>query len=187
MIRSLKEDLYRYEGLKCHCLLTQLRYILFVPGVQYIYFLRHAQEARNCISRFLWNVLLKLCSFKFGIQIPTGVRLGKGFRISHWGAIVMNPAVVLGNNCNIAQNVLIGNSLGHKKGVPKIGNNVCINANAVVVGGVYIADNVLIAPGAFINFDVPPNSIVIGNPGKIIPREFSPTDKYIVYKVEDYQ
>ena len=43
------------------------------------------------------------------------------------------------------------------------------------------------APGAFINFDVPPNSIVIGNPGKIIPREFSPTDKYIVYKVEDYQ
>lgn len=115
------------------------------------------------------------------------MRLGKGFRISHWGAIVMNPAVVLGNNCNIAQNVLIGNSLGHKKGVPKVGNNVCINANAVIVGGVYIVDNVLIAPGAFINFDVPPNSIVIGNPGKIIPREFSPTDKYIVYKVEDYQ
>lgn len=79
MIRSLKEDLYRYEGLKCHCLLTQLRYILFVPGFQYIYFLRHAQEARNCISRFLWNVLLKLCSFKFGIQTTNRCETRKRF------------------------------------------------------------------------------------------------------------
>ena len=29
--------------------------------------------------------------------------------------------------------------------------------------------------------------LTTGNPGKIIPREFSPTDKYIIYKVEDCQ
>ena len=43
-----------------------------------------------------------------------------------------------------------------------------------------IGNNVLIAPGAFINFDVPDNSIVIGNPGKIVERGESPTSKYIV-------
>ena len=50
-------------------------------------------------------------------------------------------------------------------------------------GGVKIGNNVFIAPGAFVNFDVPDNSIVIGNPGKIIPRDESPTAKYIVYPV----
>lgn len=43
----------------------------------------------------------------------------------------------------------------------------------------------LIAPGAFVNFDVPDNSIVIDNLGKIIHREESPTAKYIVYSIKD--
>ena len=58
-----------------------------------------------------------------------------------------------------------------------------MNANSTIVGNVKIGNNVLIAPGAFVNFDVPDNSIVIGNPGKIIEREESPTSKYIVYKL----
>lgn len=49
-----------------------------------------------------------------------------------------------------------------------------------------IGNNVLIAPNAFVNFDVPDNSIVIGNPGKIIKRDSSPSAKYIVYSVNDY-
>ena len=43
----------------------------------------------------------------------------------------------------------------------------------------------LIAPGAFVNFGVPDNSIVIGNPEKIIHREGSSTAKYIVYSIKD--
>ena len=58
-----------------------------------------------------------------------------------------------------------------------------MNANSIIVGGVRIGNNVLIAPGAFINFDVPDNSIVIGNPGKIVERNSSPTDKYIVFPI----
>lgn len=50
-------------------------------------------------------------------------------------------------------------------------------------GWVKIGNNVMIAPGAFVNFDVPDNSIVIGNPGKIIPRDESPTKNYIVYSI----
>ena len=49
---------------------------------------------------------------------------------------------------------------------------------------VKIGNNVLIAPGAFVNFDVPDNSIVLGNPGQIIPRKESPTKAYIVFPVE---
>ena len=62
-----------------------------------------------------------------------------------------------------------------------------MGTNAIVIGNIKIEDNVLIAPGAFINFDVPKNSIVIGNPGKIIPRDSSPTAKYIVYSIDDFK
>lgn len=62
-----------------------------------------------------------------------------------------------------------------------------MGTNAIVIGNIKIEDNVLIAPGAFINFDVPKNSIVIGNPGKIIHRDSSPTAKYIVYSIDDFK
>lgn len=183
-MKSWVEDLYRYEGNRCHSVLVQMRYILFTPGFQYIYFFRHVQGASNTISKGLWSVLLKLCSFKFGFQIPAMTKIGRGFRISHFGSVVINPAAVIGNNFNIAEGTLIGNSQGKHSGTPIIGDNVCMQANSMVVGGVKIGNDVLIAPGAFVNFDVPDNSIVIGNPGKIIPRDSSPTDKYIVYKLK---
>ena len=40
----------------------------------------------------------------------------------------------------------------------------------------------LIAPGAYVNFDVPDNSLVIGNPGRIIGKD-NPTEMYINNKV----
>lgn len=183
MHSKIKNDLYRYIGNDSRRVLMQIRYILFVPGFQYIYLLRKVQLARNSISRFFYNALLKLCSYKFAIQIPSCTKIGAGFRIVHWGHIVVNPGAIIGKNFNISQGCLIGNAQGRKVGTPIIGDNVCMNANSIIVGGVKIGNNVLIAPGAFVNFDVPDNSIVIGNPGKIIERESSPTDKYIVYSL----
>lgn len=162
--------------------MTQARYLLFTPGFRFIYFFRHASLASNVATRFFWRALLRLCSIRTGIQIPVGTKIGRGFRIVHFGAIVVNPGAVIGRNFNISQGTVIGISQGRSAGVPVIGDNVCMNANSVVVGGIRIGDNVLIAPGAFVNFDVPSDSVVIGNPGRIIPKE-RPTDKYIVYPV----
>lgn len=80
--------------------------------------------------------------------------------------------------------------MGHTEGVkvasPKIGDNVSIGPNAVVVGGIYIGNDVLIAPNIFVNFDVPNGAIVLGNPGKIIRKEKG-SAKYIVYKINYIQ
>lgn len=120
--------------------------------------------------------------FHAGIQIPVGTQIGPGFRISHFGNIVVNPEAKIGKNFSIAQGALIGSAAGKHPGSPIIGDNVIMSANSVVVGGVNIGDYTMIAPGAFVNFDVPAHSIVIGNPGKIIPSN-RPTDKYNVYKI----
>ena len=69
-----------------------------------------------------------------------------------------------------------------KKGRPTIGDNVWIGAGTIIVGKIHIGDDVLIAPNSFVNFDVADHSIVIGNPGKIIPKQ-NPTRDYINFKI----
>ena len=106
--------------------------------------------------------------YKYGFQI--GGKIGKGFFIGHFGTIVSNTETIIGENCNIAHLVTIGvTRRGPKAGAPIIGNEVWIGTGATLVGKILIGDNVLIAPGAYVNFDVPDNSIVIGNPGIIKP------------------
>ena len=179
-----KEDLYRYEGERCNLLLVQLRYVLFTPGFQYSYCFRHVQNSGNKITRLWWKFWLRRMMFRSGIQIPSSTKIGPGLKIGHFGNIVVNPGAVIGKNFNIANGCLIGNAQGKKAGVPTIGNNVCMSANSSIIGGVHIGDDVMIAPGSLVNFDVPDNSIVIGNPGRIIQKESSPTKKYIVYPLK---
>lgn len=184
MNSAIQKDLYRYIGKDSAKLLWQLRYFFFTIGFRYTYFYRRAQSASLFITRAFWTFFLRQCMLRSGIQIPSQTKIGEGFRIVHFGHIVINPETVIGKNFNICQGCLIGNSQGKNSGVPTIGNNVCMNANSVIVGGVKIGDNVLIAPNAFVNFDVPDNSVVIGNPAKIIAKN-NPTAKYIVYPIPE--
>lgn len=182
MISILQKDLYRYEGNRSESLLVRMRYVLFTPGFSFTYCWRKASLARNPFSKIFWSVLHRRCMFHTGIQIPVGTHIGEGFKIGHFGTIVVNPGAVIGKNFSIAEGALIGNAQGKHAGVPVIGDNVIISANAIVIGGITIGDYVMIAPGAFVNFDVPAHSIVIGNPGKIIASD-RPTDRYNVYTV----
>lgn len=180
-------DLFRCEGRQCEKFGVRLKSVLFTPGRAYVYFFRKSSETKNKFTRAFCSIILHLIKVQTGIQIPIGTNIDKGLRILHFGTIVVNPYTVIGKIFNIAQGVLIGNSEGKNAGTPVIGDNVYCGANSLILGGVHIGNDVLIAPGAFVNFNVPDNSIVIGNPGKIIPRDTSPTKKYIIYPVEDYE
>ncbi|MGY5851070.1 hypothetical protein [Salegentibacter sp. F14] len=90
-------------------------------------------------------------------------------RLNHYGNIIVNQGVEIGDNCNVTHGVTIGNvSRGRLKGCPKIGDRVWIGANAVVVGNINIGDDVLIAPLSYVNWDIPNNAVVSGNPCKIL-------------------
>lgn len=182
----MEQDLFRYEGERCKSLKCQLRNLLGTPGFLYVYLFRKVSNSKVLAIRWFWIILLHFWKLVTNIQIPLGTTIDKGFRILHFGNIVINPDAIIGRNFNIANGALIGASGGKCSGVPKIGNNVYIGANAIVIGGIRVGNDVLIAPGAFVNFDVPDNSIVIGNPGKIITKSTSPSAKYIVYPVEEY-
>lgn len=178
---SPREDLFRYTGEASRKLGVRLRYKFFTPGYTFIYFFRKASGCRTIFGKILYYPLYHITKIITGIQIPIGTKIGKGLKIGHFGTIVVNPEAEIGYNFNIAEGCLVGNAEGKKKGCPKIGNNVYMGANSIIIGGVHIGNNVLVAPGAFVNFDMPDNSIALGNPAKIIQKEESPTAKYIVY------
>ena len=109
---------------------------------------------------------------KYGIELPYNQSLTPdyvgGVRLIHPWCITVNANAVLGNNVTLFKGCTIGEiRQGKKAGFPKIGNNVTLYVNSTVCGNIAVGDNSEIAAGAFVNFDVPPNSIVIGNPGVV--------------------
>ncbi len=82
--------------------------------------------------------------------------------------IVIGKMVIIGSGCKIYQNVTIGSKDELGLSYPKIGNNVTIYANSILVGDISIGDNVIIGAGTFVNADVPDNAIAVGNPMRVI-------------------
>lgn len=167
---TIQEDLYRYT--KSTSLRSFLYALLTLPGFTYMYFLRKTNYFRlqKCFFRYaFFRLILNHYRFKFGFDIPFATSIGPGFYIGHFGTVIINAKTQIGKNVNVAPGVTIGQvNRGKRMGTPVIGNSVWIGANAVIVGNISIGDDVLIAPGAYVNDDVPAHSVVMGNPSKIV-------------------
>jgi putative colanic acid biosynthesis acetyltransferase WcaB len=114
--------------------------------------------------KFITDFLLKC-------EIPASTVIGKGFVLHHATSLVLNSKVVLGDNVTLNHNTTIGNKTtiqGEDLGSPKIGNNVTVGPNSVIIGPITIGDNVIIGAGSVVVKDVPSNSIVAGNPASFI-------------------
>jgi serine O-acetyltransferase len=184
--KLINSDLHRHLGR------TDLRALLYAylrrPGFRYMFFYRKTQHhfgKRGAVHRLayvLYKLILEHYGFKYGFDIAVGTQIGPGLHINHFGTITINPEARLGSNINLAPGVTIGVSYGRKAGVPVVHDRVWIGANAVIVGGITIGEGAMIAPGAFVNFDVLPNSVVLGNPGKVVSQKGSAL--YITNTVE---
>lgn len=164
-----KKDLYRYYGDEGEPFLKKV----FRPlELKYISVFRKANMCKFLPVKLVYMLRLMYLSNRTKIQIPARTTIGEGFYIGHLGRVIIHPDARLGRNINIGTGVTIGmENRGKRRGAPVIGDNCWIGTNAVVVGNVTIGTDVLIAPLTYVNFDVPDHSIVIGNPGRIIPRE----------------
>ena len=166
-------DLFRYRGrVDRRALLSAY---VQDPGFRFTYHLRHvahyAPRRRSTgLLPYLWHRLqLHRCRFRFGFDISPTTSIGPGLYMGHFGMMVISPFAVIGRNCNINQGVTIGaTSRGSRLGAPTLGDRVWVGANAVIVGKITIGSDALIAPGAFVNVDVPEKAVFLGNPGKVV-------------------
>lgn len=147
---------------------------------RFLWVFRKAQ----CSSNPIWRMMLQHIRERYGLEISHSIDIGSGLYLGHAYNITVNPAAVIGSNCNLHKGVTIGQeNRGNRKGAPVIGNYVWIGVNATLVGRISVGNDVLVAPGAYVNCDVPSHSIVLGNPCRVIPRN-NATEGYINRKVQ---
>lgn len=122
-----------------------------------------------------WFVVARLTShlsrFLTGIEIHPGAKIGEGLFIDHGSGVVIGETAEIGDNVTIYQGVTLGGT-GKEKGKrhPTIGNNVVVSAGAKVLGSFTVGDNSRIGAGSVVLKEVPPDSTVVGVPGKVVAR-----------------
>jgi len=181
MNKFTRADLYRYDGL-----VGPKGFLkgCFDPGFRYTFILRKIIACGPTTFSGIFLRVLRLLLTHRGFEISYEAQIGPGLSLYHRGSVFIGP-IKIGRNCTIAHNVTIGRTLKEGKiGRPTLGDNVWVGTGAVVVGRIDIGNDVLIAPNAFVNFDIPDHSLVIGNPGKIYPKA-NPTKYYITFTLKD--
>lgn len=120
---------------------------------------------------FLARLISQRCARKTGIEIHPGAVIGKGFFIDHGHGVIIGETAVVGDNVTLYQGVTLGGT-GKEKGKrhPTIGNNVMISAGAKVLGSFQVGENSKIGAGSVVVKPVPPNSTVVGIPGRVVKR-----------------
>ncbi len=109
---------------------------------------------------------------KTGIEIHPGALIGKGFFIDHGNGVIIGETTIIGNNVTLYQGVTLGGT-GKEQGKrhPTVEDNVMISAGAKVLGSFTIGANSKIGAGSVVLEEVPPNSTVVGVPGRVVKRE----------------
>ncbi|MDW5563514.1 MAG: serine O-acetyltransferase [Methanomassiliicoccus sp.] len=104
-----------------------------------------------------------------GADVHPGATVGKGFFIDHATGVVIGETSIIGDNVSIFQGVTLGGvSTSKEKRHPTIQDNVIIGAHATVLGDITVGENSKIGAGSVVVKDVPPNSTVVGIPGKVV-------------------
>lgn len=118
---------------------------------------------------FLYRQMEKHVRFKYGIELPYTVELGKGVTFEHQHGVVIHGNAVIGDHCIIRQGVTIGNRYMNKPfDAPNIGAHVNIGAGAKILGDIKIGDYATIGANAVVIKDVPAKAIAAGIPARII-------------------
>ncbi len=117
----------------------------------------------------VYHVLFKLVQVVAGIELPCEVVVGRGFVIDHFGGIVVSGFTRFGDNCRIRTGVVIGLSRVDDPCAPIFGDNVDVGAGAKVLGRIRIGNNVRIGANAVVVTDVPDDSTAVGVPATIRP------------------
>lgn len=132
------------------------------------------------------RVISQASRFFTGIEIHPGATLGERLFIDHGMGVVIGETCEIGNNVVIYQGVTLGGT-GKEKGKrhPTIGNNVVIASGAKVLGSFRVGDNVMIGANSVVLNEVPPNSTVVGIPGRIVKQNGKRLDRLSHNQVSD--
>ncbi len=169
MIRQILNDYKNIPGNTN--IIRRLISFLFNNSFQLIalYRLSNWLHKNNFLSKFECMTMFMIQNIT-NCYINPNAEIGDNCFFPHPIGIVIGKHVKIGNNAKIYQNITIGSNFGENGlvGYPTIGDNVTIFASAILIGPLNIGDNATIGAGSVVLHDVKNNTIVAGNPARII-------------------
>ncbi|MGD6994521.1 serine O-acetyltransferase [Sutcliffiella horikoshii] len=168
MFRKLKEDIeVVFE--QDPAARNYFEVILTYSGLHAVWAHRIAHAFFKRKMFFIARVISQVSRFFTGIEIHPGAKIGRRFFIDHGMGVVIGETCEIGNNVTVFQGVTLGGT-GKEKGKrhPTIQDNALIATGAKVLGSITIGENSKVGAGSVVLKDVPANSTVVGIPGKIV-------------------
>ncbi len=149
------------------------RYLRLLRTAEYVHNCKPPSTYRLTVEKYLAFRLNRL-GLTLGFDIPLNV-FGPGLRIIHYGTIIVNCNARVGANCelhnlvHIAQNLHEAQKGAESDQAPTIGDNVFIGPGARVLGGITIADGIVIGANSVVTKSFyEPNTIIAGAPARKI-------------------
>ncbi|WP_274365244.1 serine O-acetyltransferase EpsC [Paenibacillus thermotolerans] len=155
-----------------------LEIVLTYSGLHAIWAHRIAHALYRKRLFFLARIVSQASRFFTGIEIHPGARIGKRLFIDHGMGVVIGETCEIGDDVVLYQGVTLGGT-GKEKGKrhPTIGSNVVIGSGAKVLGSFTVGDFSRVGANAVVLQEVPENSTVVGNPGRIVRLNGKKVDK----------
>lgn len=167
MFRRMKEDIaVIFE--QDPAARSSLEVILTYSGLHAIWYHRIAHFLYRHKRFFMARMVSQFSRFITGIEIHPGAKIGRRLFIDHGMGVVIGETCEIGDNVTIFQGVTLGGT-GKEKGKrhPTVHNNALIASGAKVLGSIVIGENAKIGAGSVVLKDVPANSTVVGIPGRV--------------------
>jgi serine O-acetyltransferase len=174
-LRLIQSDLRRYRATGAS---SSLKVVLTNQGFwasasfrisSYVYSRFRRVPILGLVVALFATIQLKAIQILTGISIPVGTSVGSGLYIGHQDGIVVSGKAIIGSNCNLATQVVIG--IGRKDGkfgVPCLGDRVFVGPGAKLLGPIRIGNDVAIGANAVVTSDVADRAVVVGIPAYII-------------------
>lgn len=166
MLENLREDWVTYQR-------DLTRQGLWVMAVYRLGRWRYGIRSRalRLPFSFIYRALKLLSQILTGIELPCETKIGHRFRIEHFGGIIISGDAEFGDDCIIRNGVTAGLRREGQRGAPFFGDRVDIGTGAVIIGPIRIGNDVSIGANAVVLTDVPANSIAVGVPAIIKPKK----------------
>ncbi len=145
-----------------------LEVIILYNGFHAVFWHRVAHLFWRIHLKFIARLISQLTKFFTGIEIHPAAKIGRGLFIDHGTGVVIGETAEVGDNCTLYQGVTLGGT-GKDKGKrhPTLGNNVMVGCGAKVLGPFKIGNNVKIAANAVVLEEIPDDCTAVGVPARI--------------------
>jgi serine O-acetyltransferase len=168
MFRTIREQIETIR-LEDPAAKSVLEILFCYPGLQAILFHKLSHWLYRHRRYVLARMVSQTARFLTGVEIHPGATIGRRLFIDHGMGIVIGETAEIGDDVLLYQGVTLGGT-GNEKGKrhPTLGNGVVVGAGAKVLGNIVLGDCVKVGAGSVVVKNVPPNSTVVGIPGRIV-------------------